>query len=193
MKFQTTMTDTKNGIFVKQRKDTIMRQSNHTKQSLTLTGIFLGVMLIPTTQGLESARAGPVDSYDRHNQCAWVHTSDTRTWTSVQKTLHPEPEDDFLVSEDVNIVTGLYTRSYSLQQNETIDYKTARQIVISEYNEYWNTVVETKEYPLFYWEDHDRDGAFDMWIDQQGVGSPCDIVPYHIYEKNSLSQSAGYQ
>ncbi|GJL49523.1 MAG: hypothetical protein NPIRA01_07500 [Nitrospirales bacterium] len=169
-----------------------MRQSNHKKHFDTFIGIFFGVILVTAVQGLESARAGPDDSYDRHNQCAWVHTSDTQTWTSVRKTLHPEPEEDFLVNEDVNIITGLYTRSYSLQQNGTIDYKTARQIVISEYNEYWNTVVETKEYPLLYWEDGDRDGAFDMWIDQQGDGSPCDIVPYHIYEKNKLTQSAGY-
>ncbi|GJL65777.1 MAG: hypothetical protein NPIRA05_07480 [Nitrospirales bacterium] len=169
-----------------------MEQQHDKKNSITLTGIFFGVMLITTAQGLESARAGPDESYDRYSQCAWVSTSDTLSRTPARKSLHPEPEEEFLVSEDVNIITGLYTRSYSLHQNGAIDYKTARQIIISEYNEYWNTVVETKEYPLLYWEDGNRDGAFDMWIDQQGDGSPCDIVPYHIYEKNQLTQSAGY-
>ena len=89
-----------------------------------------------------------------------------------------EPEDDYLVNEDVNIVTGLYTREYSLQQDGQVDYKTARQIIISEYNEHWNSVVTTKEFPLFYWIDADHDGKFNMYVDQQVEGRPSDIVPY---------------
>ncbi|WP_447969644.1 hypothetical protein [Nitrospira sp. M1] len=170
-----------------------MKQLHPKTHSAILTGIFLGILLLTPAQGMDSARAGPNELHDRSSQCAWVQTSDTRTHTTPhRKTLHAEPEEDFLVNEDVNIITGLYTRSYSRQQNGTIDYKTARQIVLSEYNEYWNTVVETKEFPLLYWEDGDHDGAFDMWIDQQGDGAPCDIVPYHIFDMTQLTQSAGY-
>ena len=93
-----------------------------------------------------------------------------------------EPNEDFLVSEDVNIITGLYTREYSLAQNGVVDYKTARQIVLSEYNEYWNTVVETKEFPLFYWHDANQNGEFKMWVDKKVEGCFCDIIPYEIYD-----------
>ena len=82
-----------------------------------------------------------------------------------------------MVNEDVNIITGLYTREYSLTKDGHVDYKTARQIVLSEYNEYWDSVVETKEYPLFYWYDANHDGQFAMWVDQQVEGCSCDIVP----------------
>ncbi|GJL55950.1 MAG: hypothetical protein NPIRA02_30820 [Nitrospirales bacterium] len=171
-----------------------MLQTPQNHNSILLTGLFLGVLLISPLLGMESARAGPDATYDRSSQCVWVQTSAPSLQTSTPRhPLHPEPEEDLLVNEDVNIVTGLYTRSYSRHKDGIIDYKTARQIVISEYNEYWNTVVETKEFPLLYWEDGDRDGAFDMWIDQHGEGSPCDIVPYHIYESNQLAQSAEYQ
>ena len=92
--------------------------------------------------------------------------------------LPQEPSDAYLVNEDVNIITGLYTREYSFAGNGTVDYKTARQILISEYNEYWNTVVETKEFPLFYWYDANHDGRFAMWVDRQVEGCTCDIVRY---------------
>ena len=64
--------------------------------------------------------------------------------------LPPEPSEASLINEDVNIITGLYTREYSLAGNRIVDYKTARQILISEYNEYGNSVAETREFPLFY-------------------------------------------
>lgn len=91
----------------------------------------------------------------------------------------PEPAEDHLVHEDVNIMTGLYYREYSLHNNGIVDYKTARQIIISEYNKHWNTVVHTKEYPLFYWFDANQNGELDMWVDRQVEGCLCDIVPYH--------------
>lgn len=62
-----------------------------------------------------------------------------------------EPEEDALLNEDVNIVTGFYIREYSLARNGIVDYRTARQILRWGYDEHWTTVVETKEYPLFYW------------------------------------------
>ena len=89
-----------------------------------------------------------------------------------------EPTDEYLVNEDVNIITGLYIREYSLDGTGIVDYKTARQIIISEYNEYWNSVVQTKEFPLFYWHDAQHDGHFAMWVDQKVEGCRCDIVPY---------------
>ena len=96
-----------------------------------------------------------------------------------------EPDDTFLVSEDVNVITGLYIRTYSLHHDGIVDYKTARQIIISEYNEHWNSVVETKENPLFYWHDPDHDGTFGMWVDRGGEGCFCDMVPYKAtYEEN---------
>ncbi len=89
-----------------------------------------------------------------------------------------EPSDEYLVNEDINITTGLYHREYSLAGNGIVDYKTARQILVAGYNEYWNTVVETKAFPLFYWYDADQDGHFAMWVDRQVEGCTCDIVRY---------------
>ena len=86
--------------------------------------------------------------------------------------LPTEPAEQFLVDEDVNIINGLYTREYSLAGNGVVDYKTARQIILSEYNEYWNSVVETKEFPLFYWYDADQDGKFEMWGGSAGERVP---------------------
>ena len=94
------------------------------------------------------------------------------------ETLPSEPGEDNLVNEDVNIVNGLYTREYSLHGDGTIDYRTARQIIRSEYNDYGDTVVEATPHPLFYWYDAEDDGVFSMWIDPKGEGCTCDIVPY---------------
>ena len=99
----------------------------------------------------------------------------------------PEPEEAYLVDEDVNIVTGLYTREYSLRQDGVVDYKTARQIIISEYNKYWNSVVETKEFPLLYWHDAKRDGNWTMYVDQQVEGCACDIVPYESRTEDAIA------
>ena len=82
------------------------------------------------------------------------------------------------MNEDVNIATGLYTREYSLHNNGAIDYRTARQIIDSRQNDYGNTVVDTTPHPLFYWYDEKGKGAFTMWIDPEGQGCQCDIVPY---------------
>jgi hypothetical protein len=101
----------------------------------------------------------------------------------------PEPDETYLVDEDVNVVTGLYIRKYSLQQDGVVDYKTARQIVISEYNEHWNSVVETKEWPLFYWYDEKRDGHWSMYVDQQVKGCTCDIVPYEQKTEDATAQN----
>lgn len=90
----------------------------------------------------------------------------------------PEPTEAFLIAEDVNIITGLYIRKYSLGNDGVVDYQTARQIIISEYNEFWNSVVQTHSNPLFYWYDPDHDGQYSMWVDQVGNGCLCDVVPY---------------
>jgi hypothetical protein len=92
--------------------------------------------------------------------------------------LPSEPGDENLVNEDVNIDNGLYTREYSLRGDGTIDYRTARQIIRSEYNDYGDTVVEATPHPLFYWYDAEENGVFSMWIDPKGDGCSCDIVPY---------------
>jgi hypothetical protein len=42
-------------------------------------------------------------------------------------------------------------------------------------------VVETREFPLFYWHDVNQDGHFDQWVDQQGTGCSCDIKPYDVH------------
>ncbi len=170
-----------------------MRHRKHDKILVKLSSIVFGIIVFTATANMQSARAGPDGSYDRHSQCAWVTSSGARALDPSLNALPPEPEEKFLVNEDVNIITGLYTRSYSRQQNGIVDYKTARQIVISEYNEYWNSVVQTKEYPLLYWEDSDRDGEFAMWVDSQGDGSPCDIVPYQLYDKDQSAQSIGFK
>ena len=108
----------------------------------------------------------------------------------VQAEMPPvEPEEAYLVDEDVNIITGLYTREYSLHQDGIVDYKTARQIIISEYNKYWNSVVETKEFPLFYWYDSKRDGSWKMYVDQQVEGCTCDIVPYQVKTDEQIAHA----
>ena len=101
--------------------------------------------------------------------------------------LPPEPSEAYLVNEDVNIITGLYTREYSLAQDGIVDYKTARQIILSEYNEHWNSVVETKEFPLFYWHDANHSGQWKMYVDRQVEGCSCDIVPYTVKTEDILA------
>ena len=95
-----------------------------------------------------------------------------------------EPGEERLMNEDVNIITGLYTREYSLTGSGVVDYKTARQIVLSEYNEYWNSVVDTREFPLFYWYDANHDGQFEMWVDSEVEGCRCDIHPHEPLQEN---------
>ncbi len=97
---------------------------------------------------------------------------------STAETLPAEPDEEHLVNEDVNIVNGLYMREYSLHGDGVIDYRTARQIIRSEYNDYGDTVVEATPNPLFYWYDQEETGVFSMWIDPKGEGCICDIVPY---------------
>ncbi len=89
-----------------------------------------------------------------------------------------EPDELLLVNEEINSVVGLYFREYSLKRNGTIDYKTARQIIVSAHNEYGNSVVHTEEYPLFYWYDSNQDGQMEMWVDQKVEGCPCDVILY---------------
>ena len=100
------------------------------------------------------------------------------THDSAAETLPAEPGEEYLVDEDVNIVNGLYTREYSLHGDGVIDFRTARQIIRSEYNDYGDTVVEATPNPLFYWYDAEENGVFSMWIDPKGDGCTCDIVPY---------------
>ena len=95
-----------------------------------------------------------------------------------------EPGEANLINEDVNIITGLYIREYSLQGDGIVDYKTARQIIFYENNKFWNTVVETVEWPLFYWLDDDRDGVFDQFVDQRVEGDKDYIIPYLPVSEN---------
>jgi hypothetical protein len=98
--------------------------------------------------------------------------------TGMAKDILKEPDENHLVREDINIIQGFYFREYSMKQDGVVDFKTARQIIISEYNEHWNSVVHTVEWPLFYWVDEDRDGTFDHFVDQEVQGQQEDIVPY---------------
>jgi len=101
------------------------------------------------------------------------------TLTSIGHASPPlEPDETLLVNEEINSVAGLYFREYSLRQNGVVDYKTARQIILSEHNELGNSVVHTKEHPLFYWYDSNQDGKMEMWVDQKVEGCWCNVVPY---------------
>jgi len=100
------------------------------------------------------------------------------TTSALAHELPPEPGETLLINEEVNVMTGLDIREYSLQNDGRIDFKTARQIRISEYNEYWNSIVTTNAHPLFYWIDQNHDGTFRMFVDQRGDGCDCGIVPY---------------
>ncbi|MBA3614011.1 MAG: hypothetical protein H0W49_14095 [Nitrospirales bacterium] len=95
-----------------------------------------------------------------------------------------EPGEANLIHEDVNIITGLYIREYSLKGDEIVDYKTARQIIFYENNKFWNTVVETEEWPLFYWFDQNRDGMFDQYVDQRVEGKREYIILYLPVSEN---------
>ena len=48
-------------------------------------------------------------------------------------------------------------------------------------------MVQTEEFPLFYWYDANHDGEFEMWIDRQVEGCPCDI---ERYDAEGQAQSA---
>jgi len=111
---------------------------------------------------------------------------------SLAENLPSEPSEKYLINEDVNIITGLYIREYSLDGTGIVDYKTARQIVLSAYNEYWNTVVEAIEFPLFYWYDADHNGTFNMWVDREVKGCTCDIHPYEPLEKSETFVSQAF-
>ncbi len=89
-----------------------------------------------------------------------------------------EPGDEYLVNEDIDGGVGLHFREYSLAQNGVIDYRTARQVLFYNYDESMNVVVESKEFPLFYWFDETHDGQFEMWVDRRVEGCSCDIVRY---------------
>jgi hypothetical protein len=104
--------------------------------------------------------------------------------SSFAHNLPPEPDEQYLVNEDVNVVNGLYTREYSSANNGIVDYRTARQIISSEYNDQWDTVVTANTHPLFYWvKTGAGDEPFEMWVDSKGDGCTCDIVPYSIYQR----------
>ncbi len=94
--------------------------------------------------------------------------------------LPQEPGDEYLVNEEVDVVVGFYIREYSTAGNGITDYRTARQILRSEFDESWNSVVQAVEFPLFYWYDENQDGHFEMWIDRKVEGCRCDIVPYVV-------------
>ena len=136
-----------------------------------------GVILLTAISILATPARGATSDSERVS-CLRVEARSQSSLPRLPVGPRQEPGEHFMVSEDVNIVTGLYTRAYSLRQNGVVDYKTARQIIISEYNEYWNTVVHTKAFPLLYWEDDDQDGQFDMWVDQHGEGAP--VISYRI-------------
>lgn len=92
-----------------------------------------------------------------------------------------EPGDEYLLNEDVDGSVGFYFREYSVAQNGIIDYRTARQILFTEYDERKKPVVRAKQFPLFYWYDEDQDGQFEMWVDRSVEGCACDIVRYQPY------------
>ncbi len=99
---------------------------------------------------------------------------------ALASSLPQEPSDDYLVNEEVDNGVGFYFREYSLAQDGTIDYRTARQILTSESGDLQGSVVQAKEFPLFYWYDDDHDGRFEMWVDRNVEGCSCDIVRYRL-------------
>jgi hypothetical protein len=105
--------------------------------------------------------------------------------TGLAMDIPKEPGEENLLHEDVNIMTGLYIREYSLQGDGVVDYRTARQIIFYENNKFWNTEIETVEWPLFYWLDDDRDGIFEHFVDQRVEGNADYIIPYLPVSENS--------
>jgi len=95
--------------------------------------------------------------------------------------LPTEPPDQYLVSEDIDTVAGLYFRNYAVLSNR-VNYRTARQIMSIAQEHLESDDIDVSQYPLFYWFDANGDGDYDdpgeMFIDQHMRGCGCDIKPY---------------
>lgn len=57
-----------------------------------------------------------------------------------------------------------------------------------EYNDYGESVIEATAHPLFYWFDETKTGVFSMWIDQEGDGCDCHIVPYTAVSRTARAE-----
>lgn len=64
------------------------------------------------------------------------------------QTIPIEPNDQFLVNEEVYVITGLSIRDSSLSQDGVVDDRTARHILHVAHNDHDNTVVDTLPNPL---------------------------------------------
>ena len=95
--------------------------------------------------------------------------------------LPTEPPDQYLVSEDIDTVVGLYFRNYAVL-SDRVNYRTARLIMTIAQEDLDRDYVDASQSPLFYWFDANGDGDYDdpgeMFVDQQSRGCGCDIKPY---------------
>jgi hypothetical protein len=87
----------------------------------------------------------------------------------------PVAYDKEEVDSFLDMRNGLYFRLFDLNESGKVNYMTARRTNGSSVNEFWNTVVYTFQYPLFYWIDLNKNGRFEsdqneMWIDREEDG-----------------------
>ena len=89
-----------------------------------------------------------------------------------------EPSDDCLVKQSYDTSVGLFFRSYSLQGDGQVDYRTARHIVAISYDDPATESLEVSPHPVLYWYDPHRDGRWEAWVDRDEQGSPANAIPY---------------
>jgi hypothetical protein len=89
-----------------------------------------------------------------------------------------EPSEECLVEQTYDTSVGLLFRSYSLQGDGYVDYRTARHILGITYDDPTNEALEVSPYPVMYWYDPNRDGQWKAWVDRDEQGTPANAMPY---------------
>lgn len=88
--------------------------------------------------------------------------------------LPAEPSEQYLTKEYVDNDIGMYFREYSIDNNDKVNYMTARHVPTIGMEKYDDTdAIIADEHPLFYWFDWNCNGKFDpdeLWKDEEEKG-----------------------
>ncbi len=88
--------------------------------------------------------------------------------------LPAEPPEQYLTKEYVDNDIGMYFREYSIDNNDKVNYMTARHVPTIGMEKYDDTdAIIADEHPLFYWFDWNCNGKFDpdeLWKDEEEKG-----------------------
>ena len=124
-----------------------MDTRNHKTRRVAKLVVGMGTILFLTTLWVGDVLAATLASKTTLVSCV-QQEGETPARPMRWGALAQEPTEENLVNEDINIITGLYTCEYPLQQDGLVDYKTTRKIVSSEYNDYWNSILYTIGFSL---------------------------------------------